>query len=325
MRPILRTGVAALLAMSALAMVVSAPAFASGAPFVETKRDTGVGETKATLNGVVNPNGAETKYYFEYGNTTSYGSKTAETSAGSGTSNLEESKTLTGLTPHRTYHYRVVATNSNGTTHGADEVFYTTATALPEFKPVPTKKKLTGTSGTVIFALPTTSISCSKSTAAGEITSASAASKLVITFTGCKVTAGTCEAAVTSLGAKEGEIITKPLLGELGTVNTKEATSGVGLLLEAETKNTAIATFAASACLGEGKWYGNVAGEVTPIGKKQLTSKFVFKGTGASENINEIIVKRGAVTPELEESWFGGIFSMTATDEATFEEALEVT
>jgi hypothetical protein len=93
-------------------------------PKVETKPASNVTETEATLNGTVNPEGVETKYYFEYGETTSYGSKTAEVSAGSGTSTLEESKAITGLTPDTPYHFRIVATNSEGVTaYGSDQVF----------------------------------------------------------------------------------------------------------------------------------------------------------------------------------------------------------
>ncbi len=98
--------------------------FASG-PTATTGSATGVAETEATLHGIVNPEGTETKYYFEYGTTESYGSKTAETSVGSGTSNVAVSKTITGLTSNTKYHYRIVATNSNGTTDGADQVFTT--------------------------------------------------------------------------------------------------------------------------------------------------------------------------------------------------------
>lgn len=69
------------------------------APFVETRAATGLGRTEATLHGIVNPEGEETKYDFEYGETTAYGKVTAEASAGSGTSNVEVSKTVTGLEP----------------------------------------------------------------------------------------------------------------------------------------------------------------------------------------------------------------------------------
>jgi hypothetical protein len=123
MRTTLRTVLLALVAVFAAGALSAAPAFASGKPFVETKPATNIGETTATLNGVVNPNGAATKYYFEYGTTTSYGSKTTEVSAGSGETNIKVSQAITGLKTNTTYHFRVVATNVNGTTDGSDEVF----------------------------------------------------------------------------------------------------------------------------------------------------------------------------------------------------------
>jgi streptogramin lyase len=104
--------------------------FESSAAAVATGVSTKVTTTEATLNGVVNPNGLTTKYYFEYGTTETYGKKTEEVSAGSGTSNLEEGKAITGLTKNTSYHFRVVATNSNGTTYGLDEVV--TTTGAPE-------------------------------------------------------------------------------------------------------------------------------------------------------------------------------------------------
>jgi hypothetical protein len=92
-------------------------------PSVETNPATNITEAQATLNGVVNPQGANTKYYFEYGTTTSYGAKTFEVGAGSGATNVEESQPLTGLAASTTYHFRIVATNGNGTTDGADRQF----------------------------------------------------------------------------------------------------------------------------------------------------------------------------------------------------------
>lgn len=125
-----------LFAVFAATAFTAAPAFASGPPFVETKAATSIGETTATLNGAVNPNGATTKYHFEYGTTTSYGKSTTEVSVGSGTTNLEETKAITELTAGASYHFRIVATNSNGTSDGADKEFTTAAKpALPEFVP----------------------------------------------------------------------------------------------------------------------------------------------------------------------------------------------
>jgi phosphodiesterase/alkaline phosphatase D-like protein len=75
------------------------------------------------LNGMVNPNGVPTTYYFEWGTTTSYGNTTGVQSVGSGLSDVVVSANLTGLTRNTTYHYRVVATNSLGTSYGSDRSF----------------------------------------------------------------------------------------------------------------------------------------------------------------------------------------------------------
>lgn len=78
------------------------------------------------MAGTVNPNGTATSYYFQYGSSTSYGSSTPATSAGSGTADAPVSANLTGLASSTTYHYRLVAVSSAGTTDGADETFKTT-------------------------------------------------------------------------------------------------------------------------------------------------------------------------------------------------------
>jgi hypothetical protein len=94
-----------------------------GSPSVTTGRATNVAKNSATLNGTVNPNGMATTYYFQWGLTSSYGNATSTQSAGSGVSNVAVSANLTGLTPKTTYHYRLVATNSFGTSYGADMTF----------------------------------------------------------------------------------------------------------------------------------------------------------------------------------------------------------
>jgi len=94
-------------------------------PTVTTGSATSVTAVSVTLNGTVNPNGGSTDYHFEYGTTTSYGSTTTSTSAGSETSEISVDASLTGLYPNTTYHYRVVATNSTGTSYGDDENFTT--------------------------------------------------------------------------------------------------------------------------------------------------------------------------------------------------------
>ena len=56
-----------------------------------------------------------------------YGSSSASASAGSGTANAAVSVPLTGLAQGTTYHYRVVATSTSGTSHGSDGLFTTLA------------------------------------------------------------------------------------------------------------------------------------------------------------------------------------------------------
>ena len=73
------------------------------------------------------PNGVATGVHFEYGPTTAYGSTTPPTRVGAGTSIVPVTTPVTGLSPGTTYHARVVATNSAGTTNGEDVTFTTDA------------------------------------------------------------------------------------------------------------------------------------------------------------------------------------------------------
>ncbi|MGA2823896.1 MAG: hypothetical protein ABSE72_10270, partial [Bacteroidales bacterium] len=92
-------------------------------PTVATLDATSITMTTATLNGTVNPMGLATTYHFEWGTTVSYGNNTTTISAGSGTVTLSESANITGLTAGTTYHFRIVAGNSDGTSYGNDLTF----------------------------------------------------------------------------------------------------------------------------------------------------------------------------------------------------------
>jgi hypothetical protein len=85
-----------------------------------------VSASTATLTGGVYPNGVDTTYHWEYGATASYGQQTTSTDIGSGQAATQVTDTITGLTAGTTYHYRLVATNADGTTYGYD---YTLTTA----------------------------------------------------------------------------------------------------------------------------------------------------------------------------------------------------
>ncbi len=110
--------------------VNSTPSSGTIPPSATTNAATNLSSTSATLNGSVNPNSLSTTVKFEYGTTQSYGNEiTAIQSPVSGSSAVSVSAELTGLAPNTTYHFRVVATNSAGTTNGSDQTFTTSANA----------------------------------------------------------------------------------------------------------------------------------------------------------------------------------------------------
>jgi phosphodiesterase/alkaline phosphatase D-like protein len=96
-------------------------------PIVTTGSAQSIRQTTATLYAVVDPNGEEvTECKLEYGTSTDYGfSAPCSPAPGSGTSGMVVSGAATGLVPNTTYHFRVVATNGSGTSHGEDQPFTT--------------------------------------------------------------------------------------------------------------------------------------------------------------------------------------------------------
>jgi len=99
---------------------------APAAPAATTGSATNVAQSSATANGTVNPNGTATSYYFQYGTSASYGSNTPSTAAGAGTVDVPVTANLSGLASSTTYHYRLVAVSTVGTTDGTDQTFTTT-------------------------------------------------------------------------------------------------------------------------------------------------------------------------------------------------------
>ena len=124
---------------------IAAPA-AAAPPSARTGPASNVTSSSATVTGTVNPNGESTTYSFQFGTTTAYGSQTNPQSVGSGTQDESVSRTLTGLRPGTTYHYRLLATNASGTTVGTDMTF-TTAGAPP---PPPRSPPPTVTTGAAV-------------------------------------------------------------------------------------------------------------------------------------------------------------------------------
>jgi hypothetical protein len=103
--------------------------FATGQPTppgATTGPASGVTQNTASLTGTIDTQGLPTTYGFEIGlEAGDYGPATGLGSVGAGASNAEVTLSLTGLGPGTTYHYRITATNNDGTSYGTDESFTT--------------------------------------------------------------------------------------------------------------------------------------------------------------------------------------------------------
>jgi len=81
----------------------------------------------ATLTGTLSPDGLDAHYEFEYGLTSAYGHASPEPPADAGEASeaVAVKTALNGLAANTTYHYRLLASNSLGTTDGKDATFTT--------------------------------------------------------------------------------------------------------------------------------------------------------------------------------------------------------
>ena len=120
---------AALLTSAALMLSITSQAAATekpgpvttGPPTVSTGGVTHPHGTSAELEGIVDPRGAATTYYFQYGATTAYGQVTSTASLPAGTAKVKVGVAVTGFVVGE--HYRLVATNAFGTKTGKDQVY----------------------------------------------------------------------------------------------------------------------------------------------------------------------------------------------------------
>ncbi len=83
----------------------------------------GVAEHEATLRGSFEPDGLPTTYRFEYGVDTSYGQSTPGVAEPASTGAKTVATAVGDLLAGRTFHYRIVASNSLGTSYGEDRTF----------------------------------------------------------------------------------------------------------------------------------------------------------------------------------------------------------
>jgi hypothetical protein len=124
--------------MGAIGMAAqAAPTFGAAGeptPVVSTGVAEAVGQSTATLTGMVDTQGYQTKYEFDLGADTGYGIRIFG-NAGFETGVQTFVVPLADLMPGTTYHYRILATNVFGISYGVDEAFttgvYPSATLTP--------------------------------------------------------------------------------------------------------------------------------------------------------------------------------------------------
>jgi hypothetical protein len=111
-------------------------------PVVVTGGATGVSQSAATITGSVDARGLPSTEEFELGSIPYSGSFVPVTIVSVSGSIVTFSTTFNELQPGTTYYYRTVATNSDGTTYGAEQAFTTpgypspfTSTPAPAFIP----------------------------------------------------------------------------------------------------------------------------------------------------------------------------------------------
>src|SRR3989344_5727483 len=118
------------------------PSPTAGAPSVVTSSNVAPSDTTAVVTGVVVPNGAFTSYWYEYGVTTNFGSKTPNQGVGSGYTSIPAPDYITGLSKDTTYYFRLVAENQFGRAAGTQYAFRTTLNTPPPVGSAPLVKSV---------------------------------------------------------------------------------------------------------------------------------------------------------------------------------------
>ena len=87
-------------------------------PVATTGSATNITSSSAVLTGTVNPNGDAATVTFDYGNTSSYGKRQRPQILPLSLSGTGVTANIGPLASGSTYHFRVNAVNTTGTTHG---------------------------------------------------------------------------------------------------------------------------------------------------------------------------------------------------------------
>ena len=251
-------------------------------PGVTVEPPSEITKSTTVLHAAVDPYGAETKYYFEYGLTTAYGSKTQETSAGPGSKSVKVSWPVSGLAAGATYHYRLVAVNGYGTSYGSDTSFTAGEPVLLPLKgdaAFPLDVSLTG--GKWKLNATGGDIKCETMSGSGVLTGAKGG-HVTLKLTGCTLAGLKCGTTKYSTG----EIETKELNASLvytDPVKTSSEGREVGLLLSP----TSGEVFAEIKCALESQIAidGSLVAEVSPLNTQTSTLSLALEHEGESQQI----------------------------------------
>lgn len=229
-------------------------------PVATTTAATSVTGTTATLNGTVNAKDQSTIVEFEYGTSTSYGTTvTATQSPITGNTSTIISAALTGLLQGTTYHFRVKATSSAGTTLGNDLTF--TTLNVPS-----------------ITTASITSVTSSSASGGGNITSDGGSAITALGVCWSTITNPTVDLTTkTSDGATTGSFVSSITGLNANTTNYVRAyaTNSVGTAYGNEMNFTTLC--------GSNLTIVHTAGDVAPVSKTVNYGTVVTNLTGANK------------------------------------------
>jgi flagellar hook assembly protein FlgD len=143
-------------------------------PTAITEAVTDLSMSGVTLNGTVNPKGSETSVFFEWGTDISYGNSTTPQIIGSDMDNIALADIITDISINTTYHYRIVATNTYGTSYGGDMDFTT----------LPIKLSITYPVNSDLIYRPDVMVRGTVSNIAGKATSVTINGKIAVVYNG---------------------------------------------------------------------------------------------------------------------------------------------
>lgn len=212
-----------------------------------------------------------------------------------------------------------------GAAFAASMMMPAAALAEPEFKPTGGSFTSAAESGgTSELKAASDSVTCATATANGAINSATLAGSVTVEFSGCTSSGSVehgCSVKSTNTSTA-GTILTNTLHAVLGLILPKGTGTGVGVLV-LPVANKKFVTLASNSCTVESTVSGDVAGEISPIGVSQTTSKVVFAAGEKGESIKTFDLSTGgSVTPELEA--FGAVASVGGGGSVNVSAAVEV-